>query len=167
MYTLVLERRYTFLKELFYFSGLMNIENLIQSFSLRKLGFFGASFSGVSCSCTFCFLIYYILSKCQVFTDKYKLLQKTSSSLDQAFLWKLILLIITLNIHGKWHWTSPWLFYNITKTYLYSFDPLKLHFYVVKLGFTGVYIIFLISAQNIDYGYLLEPPRRGGSNEYP
>ena len=26
---------------------------------------------------------------------------------------------------------------------------------------------FLISAQNIDCGYLLEPPRRGGSNEYP
>ena len=26
--------------------------------------------------------------------------------------------------------------------------------------------IFLISAQNIDYGYSLEPPRRGGSNEY-
>ena len=35
----------------------------------------------------------------------------------------------------------------ITKTYLYNFDPLKAHFYVVKLGFTGVYIIFLISAQ--------------------
>ena len=27
--------------------------------------------------------------------------------------------------------------------------------------------IFLISAQNIDCGYSLEPPRRGGSNEYP
>ena len=27
--------------------------------------------------------------------------------------------------------------------------------------------IFHISAQNIHYGYLLEPPRRGGSNEYP
>ena len=26
---------------------------------------------------------------------------------------------------------------------------------------------FHISAQNIDCGYLLEPPRRGGSNEYP
>ena len=26
--------------------------------------------------------------------------------------------------------------------------------------------IFYISAQNIDYGYSLEPPRRGGSNEY-
>ena len=27
--------------------------------------------------------------------------------------------------------------------------------------------IFLIFAQNIDCGYSLEPPRRGGSNEYP
>ena len=26
---------------------------------------------------------------------------------------------------------------------------------------------FLIFAQNIDCGYTLEPPRRGGSNEYP
>ena len=41
------------------------------------------------------------------------------------------------------------------KTSLYNFYPLKPHFYVVKLGFTGVYIIFLISAL------------RGGSNEYP
>ena len=55
----------------------------------------------------------------------------------------------------------------ITKTYLCNFDPLKPHFYIVKLGFTGVYIIFLISAQNIDCGYWLEPPQRGGSNEYP
>ena len=28
-------------------------------------------------------------------------------------------------------------------------------------------VIFHISAQNIDCGYLLEPPSRGGSNEYP
>ena len=55
----------------------------------------------------------------------------------------------------------------IKKTCLYNTDPLKPHFYIVKLGFTGVYIIFLISAQNIDCGYSLEPPRRGGSNEYP
>ena len=27
--------------------------------------------------------------------------------------------------------------------------------------------IFLISAQNMHCGYSLEPPRRGGSNEYP
>ena len=56
---------------------------------------------------------------------------------------------------------------HITKTRLYNFDPLKPHFYIVKLGFTGVYIIFLISAQNIDCGFSLELPRRGGSNEYP
>ena len=34
--------------------------------------------------------------------------------------------------------------------------------------FSGIYFIFfLIFAQNIDCGYTLEPPRRGGSNEYP
>ena len=54
----------------------------------------------------------------------------------------------------------------ITKTRLYNVDPLKPHFYIVKLGFTGVYIIFHISAQNIDCGYSLELPRWGGSNEY-
>ena len=48
----------------------------------------------------------------------------------------------------------------ITKTCLYNFDPLKPHFYIVKLGFTGVYIIFHISAQNIDCEYSLEPPRQ-------
>ena len=35
----------------------------------------------------------------------------------------------------------------ITKTCLYNFDPLKPHFYMVKLEFTGVYIILIISAQ--------------------
>ena len=28
-----------------------------------------------------------------------------------------------------------------------------------------LYIVFF--AQNIDFGYTFEPPRRGGSNEYP
>ena len=55
------------------------------------------------------------------------------------------------------------------------FEPLKPHLYMVKLGFAGVYIIFLICAQkidcwysleNIDCGYSLEPPRPGSSNEY-
>ena len=57
--------------------------------------------------------------------------------------------------------------YTITKTCLYNFDPLKPHLYIVKLGFTGVYIIFLISAQKHRLWYSLEPPRRGGSDEYP
>ena len=36
---------------------------------------------------------------------------------------------------------------HITKTCLYNSDPFKPHFYIVKLGFTGVYIIFLIFAR--------------------
>ena len=40
-------------------------------------------------------------------------------------------------------------------------------FYIVKLGFAGLYLIFLFLVQNIDCGYSLEPPRRGGSNVYP
>ena len=31
----------------------------------------------------------------------------------------------------------------------------------------NIFDIFFIFAQNIDCGYTLEPPRRGGSNEYP
>ena len=30
---------------------------------------------------------------------------------------------------------------TITKTYLYNFDPLKPHFYIVEMGFKGIYII--------------------------
>ena len=90
---------------------------------------------------------------------------------------------ISLSIHIVWSESSlprwrnlhPWLskkqrmqcLHCITKTRLYNFDPLQPQFYLEKLEFTGVYIIFLISAQNIDCGYLLEPPRQGGSNEYP
>ena len=61
---------------------------------------------------------------------------------------------------------------GITKTRLYNVDRIKPHFYIVKLGFTGVYISFLISAQKDRLLYSLEPPcrggsLRGGSNENP
>ena len=66
----------------------------------------------------------------------------------------------------------------ITETSLCSEDPLSPHFYIVKLGFRGVYIVFLFLLQNIDCaytlepphidcGYSLEPPHRGGSNVHP
>ena len=45
--------------------------------------------------------------------------------------------------------------------------PLEPHFYIAKLGYAGVYLFFLLLLQNIDCGYSLEPPRRGGSNVYP
>ena len=39
---------------------------------------------------------------------------------------------------------------SIKKTRIYNFDPLKPHFYIVKLGFTGVNIIFLIFKQKYE-----------------
>ena len=42
------------------------------------------------------------------------------------------------------------------------FLALKIEHFQLK-----IFDIFLIFAQNIDCGYTLEPPRRGGSNEYP
>ena len=47
----------------------------------------------------------------------------------------------------------------ITKTSPCNEDPLTPYFYKVKLGFTGVYIIFLFLLQNIYCWYWLEPPR--------
>ena len=61
--------------------------------------------------------------------------------------------------------------------YLYKFNSLRKHAYsnilkilppknneIFQIKDTD---IFHISAQNIDCGYSLEPPRRDGSNEYP
>ena len=40
-------------------------------------------------------------------------------------------------------------------------------FFIFLLKPDKNFIFFHISAQNIDCGYSFEPPRRGGSNEYP
>ena len=51
--------------------------------------------------------------------------------------------------------------------------PSRKHAYIILTPLnptficTGVYISFFITAKNIDCGCSLEPPRRGGSNEYP
>ena len=53
----------------------------------------------------------------------------------------------------------------ITKTHLFKYNE---NFITKKGKISGKNSdIFHISAQNIDFGYSLEPPRRGGSNEYP
>ena len=54
----------------------------------------------------------------------------------------------------------------ITK-HTYKIWSLKPHLYIVKLGFTGEYIIFFLFLKNIDCRYSFEPSHRGGSNEYP
>ena len=50
------------------------------------------------------------------------------------------------------------------ETYLYNFDLLKPHFYI--WGLQGYTLFFLFLLENIDCGYSLEPPRRGGFDEY-
>ena len=57
--------------------------------------------------------------------------------------------------------------HTITKTRLYNIDPLKTHFYTVKLGFTGVYIIFLISAKKHRLWVLVRTASPRQYNEYP
>ena len=54
----------------------------------------------------------------------------------------------------------------IMKTRLFKYTE---NFYAKKIENFQIKnsYIFHISAQNIDCGYSLEPPRRGGSNEYP
>ena len=60
-------------------------------------------------------------------------------------------------------------FFNLSPHYentplqiYWKFNHQKLKIFQMKTS-----DIFHISAQNIDCGYSLEPPRRGGSNEYP
>ena len=57
-----------------------------------------------------------------------------------------------------------WYHNTITKTCLYNIDLLKPHFYIVKLGFTGVYIIFLISAQKHRLWVLVRTASRNMKN---
>ena len=57
------------------------------------------------------------------------------------------------------HKASRQSFGIITKTSPCNKHPLTPHFYIVKLGFTGIYFFFLFLLPNIDCGYSLEPPQ--------
>ena len=53
----------------------------------------------------------------------------------------------------------------ITKTYLFKYTE---NFITENENFQiKILILFKFLLKNIDYGYTLEPPHRGGSNEYP
>ena len=51
---------------------------------------------------------------------------------------------------------------NMPMQYIENFLVAKIEIFI-----RNVLIFFLFLLQNIDCGYSLEPPRRGGSNEYP
>ena len=52
------------------------------------------------------------------------------------------------------------------KKCLYKFDPIKPHFYIVKLGFIGVYIFFLISAQKLRLWVLIRQVRTASARRF-
>ena len=70
------------------------------------------------------------------------------------FIYKLT--IVLRNEHARHHYE------NLPMQYTKNFFSSKIENFHQKN-----FDIFLIFAQNIDCGYTLEPPRRGGSNEYP
>ena len=81
------------------------------------------------------------------------ILQAELATLSQKGGKSFILTEYILNLHKylkkkkKKTLESETLHNNHHENILYNFDPLKPQFYIVKLGFTGVYIIFLISVQ--------------------
>ena len=88
-------------------------------------------------------------------------MQSTNThNLTRAFLLHYINRYIHYNSNGSVSGQQ-----NITKTrifkYIENFAPKTEIFQIKKND------IFHISSQNIDCGFSLEPPRRGGSNEYP
>ena len=70
-----------------------------------------------------------------------------SSASMYAYMCQCILSFKKFHLHNHWSSSNLVSWNIITKTCLYNSDPFKPHFYIVKLGFTGVSIIFLISAQ--------------------
>ena len=69
------------------------------------------------------------------------------------------------NLHRLFDFQSNQNELNITKTCLFKYTE---NFTTKKWKISNKNSnIFHISAENIDCGYSLEPPRRGGSNEYP
>ena len=72
------------------------------------------------------------------------------------FVLSLFIISPSFGVWGRSHFVIV-----ITKTYLFNVLNSKTGVY------RGRHYFFLISAQKIDCGYSLEPPRQGGSNEYP
>ena len=58
--------------------------------------------------------------------------------------------------------------FNTSRKHAYIIlTPLNPTFIYQNWGLQGYTLFFLFLIKNIDCGYSLEPPRRGGSNEYP
>ena len=84
-----------------------------------------------------------------------------------VFSWKIFFIFWTFSqLRSNFSSKCPTIF-----TFHYENMPIQIYwkFYHQKSENFQIkkLVILHISAQNIDCGYLLEPPQRGGSNEYP
>ena len=88
--------------------------------------------------------VHWVLTVPAIWNDNAKQFMREAAEKVKLKLFFLLIQFVFVHVGGL---EGCILFLLITKTCLYNFDPLKPHFYILKLGFTGVYIIFLISAQ--------------------
>ena len=101
----------------------------------------------------FCACIFFFFFCCEIFYPKIKFMAQHMQLLKYIFIYLFSFLNFVLTffffidfkllhviLHNNIMKISE-ILNNITKTYLYNFDPLEPHFYIVKLGFTGVHII--------------------------
>ena len=113
-----------------------------------------------------------------IFKHVYWYMQQTQVSVYRTIGPLVILLLIIVLDNGEHQPPNPLKLIQSTNTKLSTankyFDetpiktlkktscieyPAKSHFYVVKLGYAGIYLLFLFLLQNIDCGYSLEPPQ--------
>ena len=93
---------------------------------------------------------------------------------------KWLTMFLKYSFHAKfWNWFQavnqsmlPWMQKTASVSIHYENMPIQIywkvnHRKIENFQTKKISNIFHISAQNIDCGYSLEPPRRGGSNEYP
>ena len=111
----------------------------------------------------FCKFVFKILSGNQIFTDS-RNHGKTESRKDGITEGQGESSIAPLFQNGA---IIMQYYFVIRKTCPCNIYPLEPHFYIANLGYCRGILFFLFLLQNIDCGYSLEPPRRGGSNVYP
>ena len=80
------------------------------------------------------------------------------------YMYRFVIIVKYLTNFFKLEWNL-----GIKSTLRFFFLSVYIKFHLQKLKKNQIKKtdIFHISAQNIDCGYSLEPPRRGGSNVYP
>ena len=79
--------------------------------------------------------------------------------------------VIELEFHGPVNYVNVMSSQSVNQLTHYENSPIQIYKKISPLKTENFQMknsdIFHISAQNMDCGYSLEPPRRGGSNEYP